>query len=792
MADNFDPLNPPVPNMMGATPTVPPGLLEFPQPMPGSPSPIIQPGGGQLLNAPLPMPGEMAPDLAMSGGMVPPEMGVPPSRGMPPMDPMLMGGPPPLEPPAPPDPMAAMVAPPPPMAPVEDPNTLVPSDPGYDEPQIGPIWEDWYRKPPRPNRSAIESEAQREKADHQGRIAIAMEMRRRLQLDTFGYFAQDEEALAMQQVEPAPVSALRDEHDLACSYGMSMDVGIDALNRNTLIDKEEMQAKEDLATYLFECERRQHSRAGNASLMWAMFDTLQAYGMLVGFDGLDPADHECGLSMRLIDPATVFPVHEGKRGISHLYRVYNATASQVIGEFDDAAGRVSRKVKRIARGEGGRIDPHYVGEVIEYWDRNWVSVLFDGVELFCREHGYARVPFTVTYGCFGQQGFTSTTDNFNYVTDGSANLIYSASGVTGRNRAEDLMRIAQPFLWRRRKTHDMEEAVSGLLVTALRRAINPPVIHYRSLLSIGQGDLEIDRSEGGYTQAGEDDKFEPFPTIPSPEIITPVIAYLQQNKMTGAPAGVLSGQMPSSQTSGSAIDILGSMGFQRWNPLVKCVEQFVEERTEWRLCLIRDWGEVLGASDDLGSLTVPRRKPNPRTGNASAHNVTPKLLRDTGIRVKVEMRRFDPTSLSNIANGLMILVNAGLVDRRRAIKIAGFADDPDSVIQDIDMDELNMVPEVKQEKTLRMLKVNVDQAKARGDWESAIELEQAMYFIASVMEQRASIGQPALGPDGQRLRPIPDGSGGGSGGNPNMQVQGLSMPGMGIPTGTEGGRPAGS
>jgi hypothetical protein len=776
--DPFDPnMQNPLDPMMGATPAVPPGLLASPLPMPGQAPNMIQPGlspdmGLSPMEAPAgPMTGLLS-DPAMMGAEMP------------------MGGMPPIEPqPLPPvDPMAEMVAPPPPMLPVEDPNTLVPGSDPID-PQIGPVWEDWYRKPARPKADAIQAEAEKEKSDHAGRIQIAMEMRRRLGTpgDTFGYFAQDAEALAMQQIEPAPVSALRDEHDLACSYGMSMDVGIDALNRNTLIDKEEMQAKEDLSAYLFECERRQHSRSGNGSLMWALFDTIQTYGMLVGFDGLDPADHECGLAMRMVDPATVFPVHEGKRGLSQLYRCYQATASSVIGDFDDRTGSIAKKVKKIAKGEHGRMDPHYIAEVIEYWDRNWVCVLFDGKEILCREHGYARVPFTVTYGCFGQQGFTSTTDSFNYIGDNTGGYILSASGVAGRNRQEDLMRIAQPFLWRKRKTHDMEEAVNGLLVTALRRAINPPVIHYRSLLSIGQGDLEIDRSEGGYTQAGEDDKFEPFPTIPSPEIITPVIAYLQQNRMTGTPTGVLSGQMPSSQTSGSAIDILGSMGFQRWNPLVKCVEQFIEERMEWRLSLIRDWGEILGASDDLGTLTVPRRKPNPRTGNASAHNVTPKMLRDTGIRVKVEMRRFDPTALNTVGNGLMILLNSGLIDRRRAIKIAGFADDPDSVIQDIDMDELNAVPEVKQEKTLRMLKVNVDQAKARGDWESAIELEQAMYFIASVMEQRASIGQPALGPDGQRLKPMP----GQGAPDVNMAAQGLSMPMMGIPTGTEGGRPPG-
>jgi hypothetical protein len=164
------------------------------------------------------------------------------------------------------------------------------------------------------------------------------------------------------------------------------------------------------------------------------------------------------------------------------------------------------------------------------------------------------------------------------------------------------------------------------------------------------------------------------------------------------------------------------------------------------------------------------------------------MLRQTGIRCKVELRRFDPSTLSQLANGLMILYNMGIIDKRRAIKISGFDPDPDAVIQDIDMDELNAVPEVKQEKTLRTLKRMADQAKMRNDWESAIDVEQAMYFIASVMEQRMSIGQPALGPDGQRLRPI----GGGTGqGNPNMMTQGLGNPQMGMGVGMMGGAPMG-
>lgn len=682
------------------------------------------------------------------------------------LDPMMGGMP--MDPMSP-DPLAMMPPVPTPEEPIE--------------PPVGPVHKPWYRVPKRPVWAEIQGEAEEEKRIHAGRISIAMEMRKRLNLEMFGYFVQDAEKLKNHQIEPGYVSAIRDEHDMACSHGSSMDWAVEAINRETIIDKEEMVAKEDLAAYLFECEQRQHSRAGNASLKWALFDTLQAYGMLVGFDAIDPADDECGVRMRLVDPATVFPIHEGSRGISRLYRCYYATASQVIGDFDDASGTLGRKVKKIARGNNKQFDPTYMAEVVEYWDRNWVLVAFDGEQILLRSHGYARVPFTVVYGCFGQQGFTRTSDNYHVA---GTTLVYSAGAPSSRMRQEDLMRTAQPFLWRRVKTHDIEEAVNGLVLTAWRRSINPPVIHYRSILSMGQGRPEIDRSEGGYTPAMEDDRFEPFPTIPSPEIMQPMLAYLQQNRMTGMPSGIMSGQMPSSQTSGSAIDILGSIGYQRWNPLMLTVEQFVTERTEWRMELLRDWGPVLGAEGELGALTIPRRRPNPRTGEASAHTVTPDMLRRTGIRCRIELRRFDPSTLSQVANGLMILQNMGIIDRRRSIKIAGFDSDPDAVMQDIDMDELNAVPEVKQEKTLRTLFKLSEQAKARGDYESAIDLEQALYFIASVMEQRMSIGQPALGPDGQRIRPV----GGGGGGNPNMQVQGLSNPMMGMGVGQMGGAPS--
>jgi len=632
------------------------------------------------------------------------------------------------------------------------------------------------------NSDEITSMAEEERRVHAGRIAIAMEMRKRLGLDVYGYFAKDREKIVSGELEPAYSAALRGEHDMACSYGASMEWAVEALNRQTLINKEEMAAKEDLATYLFECESRQHTRAGNGDIRWAIFDTLQTYGMLVGFDAIDFDDDECGLRMRMIDPATVFPIFEGNRGMGGLYRIYYATAGQMIGDFGAADGKLERAIKKIARAGNVQYDPTYMGEVIEYWDRHRMTLLFEGEEVLHKVHGYARVPFTITYGSFGQQGFTRTSDH--YFVDGTTIVVSSGAGNT-RMRSEDLMRTAQPFLWWRTKLHDIEEALSGLMIQAFRRSIDPPVVHYRSLLSIGQGAIRVNRSESGYTAASEDDKIEAFPTSPTPEVINPLMAYLTQNRTLSTPSGVLSGQMPAAQTSGSALDILGSMGFQKWYPLIMTVEQFLTERTEARLALYRDYGDVLGDPAELGTTRVPRRKPNPRTGNASAHEVTSQMLKNTGIRVKVTLRRFDPISLGPVANGLQILQSMGVIDRRRIIKVAGFDPDPDAVLQDVDFDELYAAPEVKQEKVLRMLKTARDQAEAQGDWESVIDVEKAMLFIASEMERRAMIGQPTLGPDGQRINQ-PGGGGG------NMQVQGLSMPQFGIPTGTSGGRPMGS
>lgn len=693
--------------------------------------------------------------------------------------PLPPAAPPPVAPPFP-SPLDPLLQAPPPMDPMMTADPLFTGQPMAPMPLpivVGPVPAPWYRRPPRPKLTDVLDDAQREKDDHEGRVLLAGEMIRRLNLETNGTFERDREGVESGEIEPFWSTDMRDEHDAACSSIMRMDWNVEALYRESM-DREEAAAKEDLAHYLFECESRQHSRSGFAGIKWALADILQKYGMLVGFDGLNPDDWECGLRMRLIDPATVFPVHEGDRGLRCVYRQYYATASQVLGDFD-SDGSVERKLRKFAQDGSGRYDPHFVGEVVEYWDRNWCLVAFEGEQILLREHGYARVPFTITYGCFGQQGFTTIPDLM--ATDEYLFGDEARGSARGRgNRRDDLIRIAQPFLWRRCKPHDIEEAVNSRLLTALRRSMLPPMVVKQGIVSAEEGDPQIDPNEGGITRLREDDDIQVLPNLPAPEVMTPLMNAMTQNKQTGMASGVLMGQNPAAQTSGFALDILASVGMEKWSPLVMTIEQFITERTEWRMELLRDWGAILGMEGNRGTMFVPRRNMNPRTGEATAHEVTPDTLKRTGVRVKVRLHKFNPQAIGGIANGMAILSNLGAVDKRTIIETTGITTDPDGMLKRIEDEALEAVPEVLQARTLRRYVKEAQRAMERGDEETAEELLAEVQFVAEQMAQMQrdkQMEQATL--DQQFAETVP-------------QPQGMSMPMMGVPTGQEGGRPPGA
>ncbi len=710
-----------------------------------------------------------------------------------------------------------------------------PADPMMDEmsamlpaiPQVGPTPPAWYRKPPKPDPDDVKEDAEREHTDHAIRIKVAAEMVRRLNLETVGFFERDQEAIQSGEIETFQSTALRDEHDAACAWVSGMDLVFSSPYREA-IDREEAIAKEDFLHFLWECWQEQHSVGGNGPLRWALPDTLQKYGMLAAFIGIDPSNDELGLRIRMIDPATIFPVHEGERGLACVYRIYQATAATVVGDFGDDAGSVERKVRKIAknRGSEGKYDRHHLGEVIEYWDRHWGMVLFEGELVRRWEHGYTHVPFVVKYGCFGMQGFTQTPDEILPLLT-SDNRPFDAENRPRADRRRDLARMAQPFLWRRTRAHDTEEAIGARLVTALRRSMNPPLVVKQGAVSAGEGDPEVDPNEGGMTRLREEDDISALPNLPAPEIMQPLGLLIEQNRQTGMAPGLLMGQNPASQTSGSALDILAAGGFEKWAPLVMTIEEFLTELGRRSLVLIKDWGELLG-EDASGVLFVPRRNPNPRTGEAPAHELTSGILKSTGTRAFAKMRKFNPQSLGPVGNGLAIISSLGVIDKRSIIEILGFTSDPDSVLRRIDEDLLDDVPEVKQTATIDILYEQAEKAMARGDEESAQKMMAKAHYVASQIQMRqmsqmgmlgggmpgmgmdpGMMGMPGMDPSMMGMPEPPETGPGGGMIDPQTGMEmpppgvpqpeepmigptgGESLPGFGIDTGTNGGRPPG-
>jgi hypothetical protein len=758
-----------------------PFLLEDPE--------LLDPALNPMGSEPMPV------DPMMMGGMgmMPPEPSMP--------SPALLAGPTML------DPLTGM--------PLPDPiglSTPLPELPPEEEEVYGPTPPAWYRKPPRPKLTDILEDAEREQDRHEMRIAIAMEMLSRLNLEGFGMFTRDREAVQSGEIEGWVDTSLRDEHDSAVSYIAMMDWSAESPYRNT-IDQEEADAKEDLIQYLWECMDRQHNRAGNASVRIALPDTLMKYGMLVGHAVVDPTDDECGLRMRLLDPATCFPVHEGHRGLAAMYRRYQATAAQVIGMFGDPEGKVERKVKKIvgeSEGSSNTFDRNWEGEVVEYWDRNWVLIAFEDQQILIREHGYACCPFVVTYGGFGQQNFTATREASVSGEGRTWNRPgYGAQGFS--QRQDDMGRISQPFLYRRVRQHDINEAVGGRLLTALRRSIKPPLIIKQTLMSGEMNDIEIDYDEEGQTKIGADDDIVPLPNLPTPEVLAPVMEMIAQGKNTSMATSIMMGQSPHSQASGSAIDMLAQSGYTRWSSVVLGCQSFLSEFSELCLALYRDWGLLLGMEPNIGTLYVPRRNPNPRAGGSPVHEVTPDTLRQTGIRIKVNFYKFNIASLAATAQGLAVLKSMGIMPKIDAIKIVAFSPDPQGVLRRIDEESLNDVPEVKQERTLATLVKEAEDAKLRGDMFSYEERMGKAIFIAGMMQRSQMIGQAGvggagapppmpptvpgtppmdLGRDPQTGQPLPPPPPGVpvSEAIPEQSVRGLPTAQMGLPIGAKGGR----
>jgi hypothetical protein len=635
------------------------------------------------------------------------------------------------------------------------------------------------------------------KAEHSVRIARTREYSYFLDCSSPGRFADDIED---ESIESFPLLGAREDYEFRVGYFAGHDQHPRLLNRD-LIDRDEAIIVEDAVTYDFQCEERQYAKQHRSDLKLAKPAHLMRCGMLVGIDVLDPVAPS-GIASDLLDPLTIFPVWGGPDGLVECYRVYQDTNESIINTYGGKPGskeyaRLEAKVKDTAsktkRGKRSVMKRGELRTVTEAWSRDELYVILDEeVELLRRSHGYRRVPITIRAGAFDQPvGLSIGTQE----TLGDPQQLTTTWGeVTVSDASMDLARQLAPFGYRHMQAHRIAEAVAGRELTYFKWAKDPHKILEYDPSTEWKMTEEIDLIPSETTKIPMPNKLNLVNVVADPTILAAVSANLQSNVGGGFLTQMRLGAIPP-QTSGSAMGKLQAAGGAGDVTILRTLEGFDRDRAEWRLELRRVHGDSIGSP--LGVVRVPARQ-----GYGSPiHDLTPELLERTGTEVDIEYYQFQAdVPLMTYVTGLRTpspTTGKPLIADETAQRLLKFVKDVDREADRIDIEAMNALPSIKQQRDQKRLDTYIKEAMDEGDHDTAAEFMIAsgelgyLHDLAVMQGQAAPPGGPGAAPGmgmtaNQATPPMAAPPA------PAPSMGNTSLPDQGIGVGTEGGRPVGA
>ncbi len=662
-----------------------------------------------------------------------------------------------------------------------------------EEPTYGPTRAEGDTGDPKPRKAQTISGAESEKEAHGLRIAQVHEMAEWLNHSRVGTFEVDEQKIRDGVVETPPVVTMRADLEYINGVISAMDLYL-ALASRDVTETSEALLIEDAVMYLRDCAIRQHARATGSLLRWSEVNHFQRFGMLVGLDTINPDDHYCGLDMSLIDPMTVFPVWGGRGGLVTVYRVYEDTATNIIGNYGGAPGskeyrRIKSVVTKIAGKDAtGELNRDNLSTVIECWNRDWCQVLVDEKEILNRRFGYGEVPFTIVLGGFDEPpGCAGWSNKDPY----QLNSVWGQLSIS--DRARDIARQAQPFPWRKIKAHALREAVVGRYVTAFRDADNPTWIHEIDPMTKHLAEGEISSAPGHVIEVILGNKLSTLVKTPGAEIVQPLEAILQINAEQGPWSQINAGGIPA-QTSDSAIGTMLELGGAAQGVLVSGLELFHQLRGETQLRRWRDWGPALGKPEQRGILSVPSQRD--AYGSTPVHELTPEMLERTGCQLIAQLFHWRPNpGMLQYVSGLRQpggASGAPLISDETARRRLKVVTDPDREQYRIENEMIDSLPAIATQRALRRIDEEISSEIDAGDFEDADRLMVTSIELEFERQKQLMTGgaappQPGMAPPGME---------GGMMDAPDPQIpssppdaQGMSPVAMGDGVGAQGGRP---
>lgn len=729
---------------------VAPALPFPPQQMMGAPDPMMGPA--------MPMQPPMQPPMPMMGpGMPPPS----PMMGGMPMDPMSM------LPAVPSDPYAMAAGPAP------DLSSVIALLSELMGPIALPRYRQKWQQPRKPTAGEMLTKAHSDR-----NLLLALNKRfddniARIEGRRFGAFDDFDEDVD----KPFRDTAIADEDQQISVMVGTIPPAFESPKRKPA-DADESQAKEDFLTYLHEQHRKRHERAGYGDLDIEISRTLVRYGR-VCTRNLCAFEHAPGAPpfyMKMIDPSIIYPTFAGERGMVYATLMYRQRVADVIGDHDydgDIEKKLIHSPSQKKQGLAYEWDEEV--EVIEYWDCAYHGLYVDGALVKGPvKHDYGEPPFVYTLTSYGAPGYTRTPQQSN-------NSWMDETGMIVTPLMQDLAGRGMSHFENRFDAHAQHEAMLGRMMTDYAGWKRGAIWVEQDDTVYNKGTPQFSRAEGAINiLRSEHERLVPGPDSGLPSTLGPLFAASNENRGRAGLSPAEYGMTPSAQQSGYAIAGLSENGKMKIAPILIAKQSHHAAVGEQRLRFYRDWGHLLGEEGSRGEIEFPRSMPERKPDAETMWKVTPEMIDRTGTDVKCALIETpDISTISAMANAFGLLGQQGVMSRREKIRLLGLpgSRNPDQTMREVDIEGLREMPEFKLSALLKYVV------------EELGEPDLADFIMAQIAKGKMQQGGGGGGMPGQAPPPGPGGPPQGPPQGGPASVPGLSLPGMGQPPGTQGGRP---
>jgi hypothetical protein len=542
-----------------------------------------------------------------------------------------------------------------------------------------PKYPRWYKKPPKPDQDGIWGKAMTQKARYRlvhDRMHDDLLWLRGAQVGLF-----EEDIAAMRDglfVDKWRSMNLINEWNLACSFMAGLPWSLD-VPRAKPEDRSRSQQLKDAVNYLRITEIRKHAESGQGHLPMDEARMLTAYGMIVNRTVIDLDDPEFPFDSALIDPATVYPEWNGKRGLARIWRVYKTTYSRLLGDFGEPP---KKELKKIKESIDGPLDDNTEIEVVEYWDTWYRAVIAQNAVIIpVTEHKYGYVPYTIQYGPLGEpmsvlapaSGARRTRSGEYVMDEGSLE--------------DDLPHKSLSYIGHLKVSHMQYEALMSRMLTGFKKALNPPLLRERDEMAAEQPMPEMDTGPGAVneTMLGHE-RVTPIPASPNPLDMQMLMQAIQQDQMRGMAPPSLYGLNDRSNVSGTAINALSDAGMDKIGPWVACLEQYHTRRFAQWMMSWRNFGHLARfMEEEPEPFMIPVSKPD--SGRDQAFELTPELIDQSTASVEVILTKVRKSEWVPLLNAGRMAYEMGVMSKRQIAQEIGQLD-YDQVVNEVIEDKM--------------------------------------------------------------------------------------------------------